>query len=424
MDTVELFQRLSIALAIGLLIGLERGWQAREDREGERSAGLRTHALASLLGAVWGAISNQTGIGGAVALGLAFVVFSAAITLFRYRETSHDGTFGATTVVAAMLAFALGALAVVGDMQAAIAAGVAATGLLALKSSLHGWMRRLTWPELRSGLVLLAMTCIMLPWLPRRAIDPWAAFNPFEIWLLTVMIAAISFAGYMAVKAIGDKAGFAVTGIAGGFASSTAVTVTMARLAREHPEQQRLFVAGALFASATMMVRVLVLVALVNAALLIRLAPSLGVAGAVLASAGAVFMWRAISETESEKSLDLKNPLDLVAVLKFGILLTVVAALAKLATNLAGSAGAYSIAALAGIADVDAITLSMARLDRDRLGPEAAAIAIGIAVAVNMVSKSILSWWTGGGGFGWRLSLASTLAIASGGLALLLVPTL
>jgi len=168
-----------------------------------------------------------------------------------------------------------------------------------------------------------------------------------------------------------------------------AVTVTMARLAREHPEQQRLFVAGALFASA-----------------------------------GAVFMWRAISETESEKSLDLKNPLDLVAVLKFGILLTVVAALAKLATNLAGSAGTYSIAALAGIADVDAITLSMARLDRGRLGPEAAAIAIGIAVAVNMVSKSILSWWTGGGGFGWRLSLASTLAIASGGLALLLVPTL
>ncbi|MGC1861159.1 MAG: MgtC/SapB family protein, partial [Methylocystis sp.] len=149
MDTVELFQRLSVALAIGLLIGLERGWQAREDREGERSAGLRTHALASLLGAVWGAISNQTGIGGAVALGIAFFIFSAAIILFRYRETSHDGTFGATTVMAAMLAFALGALAVVGDMQAAIAAGVAATGLLALKSSLHGWMRRLTWPELR-----------------------------------------------------------------------------------------------------------------------------------------------------------------------------------------------------------------------------------------------------------------------------------
>ena len=307
MDTVELFQRLSIALAIGLLIGLERGWQAREDREGERSAGLRTHALASLLGAVWGAISNQTGIGGAVTLGLAFVVFSAAITLFRYRETGHDGTFGATTVMAAMLAFALGALAVVGDMQAAIAAGVTATGLLALKASLHGWMRRLTWPELRSGLVLLAMTCIMLPWLPRRAIDPWAVFNPFEIWLLTVMIAAISFAGYMAVKAIGEKGGIAVTGIAGGFASSTAVTVTMARLAREHPDQQRLFVAGALFASATTMVKVLALVALVNAALLTRLAPSLGVAGVVLASAGAIFMWRAISETESEKSLDLRE---------------------------------------------------------------------------------------------------------------------
>jgi uncharacterized membrane protein (DUF4010 family) len=231
MDTFELLQRLSVAVAIGLLIGLERGWQAREDLEGERSAGLRTHALAALLGAAWGAISNQTGIGGAVALGLAFLAFSAGIILFRYRETSHDETFGATTVVAAMLAFALGAFAVVGDMQASAAAGVTATGLLALKPVLHAWVRQLTWPELRSGLVLLAMTVIMLPLLPRRAIDPWAAFNPFEIWLLTVMIAAISFVGYMAIKAIGERGGVAVTGIAGGFASSTAVTVTLARLA-------------------------------------------------------------------------------------------------------------------------------------------------------------------------------------------------
>lgn len=149
METTELFRRLTVALAIGLLIGLERGWQAREDEEGERAAGFRTHALAALLGAVWGAISNQTGIGGAVALGLAFAVFSAAIMLFRYREIVHDATFGATTVVAAMLAFALGAFAVVGDVEAAAAAGVATAGLLALKAAAHGWLRRLSWEELR-----------------------------------------------------------------------------------------------------------------------------------------------------------------------------------------------------------------------------------------------------------------------------------
>ena len=160
MDTIELFQRFSIALAIGLLIGLERGWQAREDTEGERAAGVRTLALAALLGAVWAAIALSFGKEGATSLALAFAAFAVAIILFRYRETEHEQSFGATTVVAAMLAFALGAFAVLGDMAAAAAAGVAATGLLAVKALLHSWVARLTWPELRSVLVLLVMSCI------------------------------------------------------------------------------------------------------------------------------------------------------------------------------------------------------------------------------------------------------------------------
>ena len=125
--------------------------------------------------------------GGAIALGLGFIGFSSAIILFRYRETAHDGTFGATTIVAAMLAFALGAFAVLGDVRAAAATGVVVAVLLALKAVLHDWVKRLTWTELRSGLVLLAMTCILLPLLPNRTVDPWAAINPFELWLMTIM---------------------------------------------------------------------------------------------------------------------------------------------------------------------------------------------------------------------------------------------
>jgi len=148
-DTFELIQRLAVALAIGLVIGIERGWKQREEAEGDRAAGLRTHALAGLLGGIWGALALSSGDWGAVALGLAFVVFSATIAAFRYREMEHDKSFGATTVVAAMVAFALGALAVMGDETAAAAAGVAAAMLLALKSALHGWLKRLTWEELR-----------------------------------------------------------------------------------------------------------------------------------------------------------------------------------------------------------------------------------------------------------------------------------
>lgn len=414
METIELFQRLSMALAIGLLIGLERGWQAREDAEGERAAGFRTNALAALLGGVWGAISNQTGIGGAVALGLAFAVFGVAITQFRYRETTHDETFGATTVVAAMLAFALGAFAVVGDMQAAAATGVATAGLLALKTVLHGWLRRVTWPELRSGLALLAMTVMLLPLLPNRAIDPWQAVNPFEIWLMTVMIAVISFFGYIAIKAAGGMGGVAITGIAGGLASSTAVTATMARLAREHPEQQRLFVAGALFSSATMVFRVLAIVALVDIDLLSTLVAPFGAGAAALIVAALAFMRRAATAAPAEKRFEPRNPLDLGVVLKFGALLTAISVLARLATRAAGGAGAFGLAAVSGIADVDAITLSMARLDRAALSAQEAAVAIGVAVAMNTISKAVLTWWIGGTGPGWRISLASALAIAIG----------
>lgn len=414
METIELFQRLSVALAIGLLIGLERGWQARDDAEGERAAGFRTHALAALLGAVWGAISNQTGIGGAVALGLAFVVFAAAIALFRYRETGHDETFGATTVVAAMLAFALGAFAVVGDIRAAAATGVATAGLLALKSLLHGWVQRVTWEELRSGLALLAMTVILLPLLPDRAIDPWQAVNPFEIWLMTILIAVISFFGYVAIKAAGGANGVAITGIAGGLASSTAATVTMAQLAREHPEKQPLFVAGVLFASATMAFRVLGIVAVVNADMLATLAAPFAAAAAVAIVAALLFMRRALSASPDDRRFEPKNPLDLGVVLKFGLLLTAISILVRLVTRVAGSAGAYGLAAISGLADVDAITLSMARLDRAALGLDQAAAAIGVAVAVNTIAKCVLTCWIGGAGPGWRVSFVSALAIAVG----------
>lgn len=422
MDTIEIFQRLSLALAIGLLIGLERGWQAREDPEGERAAGLRTHALAALLGATWGAIALPLGAGGAVALGLAFTVFGASIALFRYRETQHEAIYGATTVVAAMLAFALGAFAALGDMQAAAAAAVATTGLLALKPALHAFLQRVTWAELRSALVLLVMTFIFLPLLPRRAIDPWGAFNPFEIWLMTIMIAGISFIGYVAVRLVGDRRGIAAAGLAGGLASSTAVTLEMGRLAREYPGEERLMTAGALLASGVMCPRLLAVVSLVDPGFAWRLAPPLGAATLVFAGAGFFLAQRPSASPEGEQRLRIDNPLDLGAALKFGALLSLIMILAKLATGAAGSAGAYWLAAISGLADVDAISLSMARLGQLEIGPGPAARAILLAVAVNTVSKAALGWMTGGARMGPRLSLVSALAAAAGLGAHLLVP--
>jgi len=214
LDTFEFIKHLAVALAIGLIIGIERGWKQREEQEGERAAGLRTHALAGLLGGVWGAIARTFGDWGVVALGLAFAVFTASIVLFRLREMQHAKSFGATTVVAAMLAFSLGAFAMV-NIVAAAAAGVATAMLLALKAGLHAWLKRLTWEELRAGLVLLAMTVILLPILPDREMGPLRALNPHEIWLMTVTIAAMSFAGYVAIREAGAEHGVVLSGLAG-----------------------------------------------------------------------------------------------------------------------------------------------------------------------------------------------------------------
>ena len=421
MDTFELFQRLSVSLAIGLVIGLERGWRARQDPEGERAAGLRTHALAGVLGGIWGAIARVGGEGGLVALGLAFATFSAAIAVYRYRETTHDGTFGATTVVAAMLAFALGAFAVLGDVQVAAASGVTVAMLLALKGVLHAWVERLSWVELRSALVLLAMTFVALPLLPNRTVDPWGAINPFALWLMTILIAALSFVGYAAIKLVGARRGVLITGLGGGLVSSTAVTLNMARLAREHPQQRHHLVAGALLASATMMARVLVVTGVVNAALLGRLALPVGLAGAVLAGVALLLLStsRAGEGDDDEGGIEVKNPFEITTVLQFGALLTAVTVLANVATAYAGDLGAYVLAALSGVADVDAITLSMARLGAGPLGTEVAARAIALAVAVNTLAKTVIGWIAGGPEVGWRLAVASALAILAGLLGVL-----
>jgi uncharacterized membrane protein (DUF4010 family) len=405
MNMLDLAFRLGLALAIGFVIGFERGWRERDEEEGQRTAGLRTFTLIGLLGGVLGALSSE---GDRSLLAAAFAILGAVLGVFLWREGQKHEDLSATTFVAALVTFALGAFAVLGDTTIAAGAAVATLLLLANKETLHGWLARITWPELRSGLLLAAMTFIALPLLPDRTIDPWQAINPHEIWLMTILIAAVSFAGYAAVKIAGPQRGLVLAATLGGLVASTAVTLSLARLARASAAHVRMLSGAILAAGAVMLLRVLAVVALLNAPLASALAPVL-LAGAVASGLIAAVLVGGHARQPAGQSSDLvmRNPFEIGEVLRFGALLAVVMAAVALARQAYGDGGLFGVAAISGLADVDALTLSAARLD---VPLTIAADAILIAIAVNTLAKTAYAGFAGGARI-FGLLLASNVVI-------------
>ena len=414
MDQEELFRRLGVSLAVGLLVGLERGWQLREEGEGERTAGLRTYALTGLLGGISAAVAT---VSNPLLLAAALVSFTAAFTLFAWVEATAEGNFSVTGVVAAILTFMIGAYAVLGEPLVAVAAAVAMAILLALKAPLHAWLRQLAWVDVRAVLILLAMTFLLLPVLPNRTIDPWQAINPAEIWLLAILIAGVSFAGYVATRMLGDHTGIAVTAVAGGVTSSTATTLSLARLAREQPQAAHLLAGGILIAGTTMMARVVLIAAGLAPGLMAELWRPALAGGSVLLGASAVLILRDHQHGASPASLSLSNPFDVGNALKLAALIGVIMVLAKVASSATDGKGLLLVAALSGIADVDAIALSMARMAGSTVPITLASDAILIAVGVNTLAKAAVATIAGGRKIAMPVAIPSLLAVTVLGLA-------
>lgn len=419
MEFNELATRLSLALALGFVIGLERGWKERDEPEGQRAAGLRTFSLIGLMGGVFGILSLG---GDRLLISAGFVTTGAVLALFIWRETAREGEYSATTLIAALLTFALGALAVLGDMKLAAGAGVATVALLAHKAALHGFLARLTWQELRSGLLLAAMTFIALPLLPDRAIDPWGAINPHQLWLMTILIAAVSFAGYVAVKLVGPSRGLVMAAALGGLVSSTVVTLTLAGLARSNAARTGLLAGGILASCAVMMGRVLVLAGVVNMPLARALAVPL-IAAALFQAVSAMLLIGRDHRLggHGPDTLIHRNPFLLSEVLKFGAMLAAVMLAAGIAQSIWGGSGLLAVAAISGLADVDALTLSVANM-----GPATATgvIAVLTAIGVNSVAKSIYAWAAGGAAIGLILLGINLAAIAVAVAAHVLLPSM
>ncbi|MED5548435.1 MAG: DUF4010 domain-containing protein [Pseudomonadota bacterium] len=417
MELIETVQRLTAALAIGILVGVVRGWQEREHRDdGIRRAGVRTFGLAGLLGGLAG---HLLALSGPVLPAVLLSLFGGAVIVVRLREVEIVEDFSLAGVTAALAVFVLGAIAVSGDMEIAGAGAVAVAIVLAARRSAHAFLEKLTWLELRAALVLLAMTLIALPLLPNRTIDPWDALNPFELWLLTVMIALISCTGYAAIRIAGPSRGIVFAGAAGGLASSTATTLSFARFAVKTPDNASRLAAGAIIAGALSAGRV----AIIGGALAPQLARPLGLAMApvvVIFLAAAWLLMRRNQSGGKTPGLTLDNPLDLAGVLRFGALLGVVTLASRLLLDWLGAGTLFLVAAVSGLVDVDAITLSTARLAGGEVAAGTAAAAVLLAVAVNMVAKAVLALVAGGRGYGMPLAVVTGLGVLGGaaGLAL------
>ncbi|MDP4032701.1 MAG: DUF4010 domain-containing protein, partial [Pseudorhodobacter sp.] len=378
-----------------------------------RTAGFRTYGLTGLMGGVSGLLAQSFG---ATFIGLVFLAFSAAFATFYWLEARARASASVTSVVAGMLTFLLGALAAVGNVQVAIAAAVAMVVLLALREPLHRWLAALSWVEIRAALILLVMSFLLLPLLPDHALDPWGAVNLHEVWLLAIMIALISFAGYIAVRMFGDRLGILVTAAAGGLASSTATTLTFARLGRTQPASVNLLVGGILISGAVMMLRVGVIASALNVALLGPLWPPLAAAALVLAAIALILIFGIHQSPavggDPVARLTISNPLEVTTSLKLAGFIVVVMLATELVRQAYGNPGVLVVAALSGVADVDAITISMARMD---VAVALATQAILLAVAVNTAAKATMAAWFGGAAIALRVGLASALALMVGG---------
>ncbi len=412
-ELIETFQRLGMALGIGFLLGVERGWRHRDAPEGARAAGLRTHAVIGLAGGVCGALLPVVG---PIAFAALTVAFSGALLVFKVRESQRDNDVSATGTLAALLVFALGAYCMWGDLRVAGAIGVTLVGLMAFKDALHGWLERVTWTELRSALLILGATAVALPLLPDAAVDPWRAINPRELWFLTILVAGASFAGYVFVRVLGGDVGVLAGAAAGALVSSTVVTAELGRRVRARQTTASAAAAAASLAAAVSVSRMGVFVAVAATAAFSEVGAAAG-AGAVVFLAGAWALSRLGAPADKSGAVQaLQSPLDLVSVARFALFLGAIIAIGRVLSDAYGQVGLLPFAATAGVADVDAVALAVGSLVRGGLDHSLGARAILVAVLVNTFSKAAIAAASGGwryGAYYLGVALAATAVAAA-----------
>jgi len=396
-----LIKSLLIAILLGFAIGLQRTMSHIYSKDPEFIAGSRTFALISLLGFLSAWLYKD----------ISFVVIAIAFSLFfllvlsYYMKASLYKKLGITTQVAAIITYFLGIMIYFHLEQYAIFIGVLLIILLELKPRLQKIERSITQTDLNASILLLAMTFLILPILPDEMVDPYKLFNPYKTWMMAVIIATISFVGYIAIKILGNKQGVLLTGMFGGLISSTAVSISLSKMYAVQKKYLHNFAAGITIACTLMYIRVVFEAVVINTEVASHLFLPYGLA----TLSGFLYVYiiykKSIDTSPGiQDEILSKNPLQLSEAIKFGLLFGLIYGVITFVKEDYGDIGVYIVSFLSGITDVDAITLSLSQLQADNKLPVTTSVyGIIIASVVNTSVKLGIVFWMGGRELGLKV---------------------
>jgi len=411
-DPSPLLQQLGISLLLGLLVGMQR------ERTAPGMPGVRTFPLITVFGTLTGALSVTMG-GWLVAAGMLAVV--AVVSYANFSRLKHaDADPGTTTEMASLLMYAVGAYLAIGPLVVGVVVGGGVAVLLHLKPQMHHFVERLGENDLRAMMQFVLITCIILPVLPNRTFGPLKVFNPFETWLIVVLIVGLGLGGYIAWKFFGRNAGIVLGGVLGGLISSTATTVSYARQAQLDRRTMEPAAIVIMIASTVAFVRVLLAAAVVSESFAHQTAGPLMIM-ALLALVPCLVLWFR-NGRHSPEAPPQQNPTHLKSAIVFAVMYAAVLWALAAARHYVGDPRAvYAVAAISGLTDMDAITLSTARMSLAQ--PELAATGwrlVVVAAVANLFGKTLLAGALGG--LRMMLFIAALFAVpALGGFALLVL---
>jgi uncharacterized membrane protein (DUF4010 family) len=400
-----------VALGIGTLIGLER----QQSESAGSFAGIRTFSLIALLSALTQLFFPSL-------MPIVLGMFLLLLVVAYVSKIVLEGDVGMTTAIAAILTFVYGAMAVHSDegLTLAVVLGTVTAALLAVKDPMHDLAGRIGPTELRATLKFLIVALVVLPLLPDEELDALLGLNPRFVWLMVVFVSGLGFLGYVLTKLLGPEKGIGVTGLLGGFVSSTATAMAMAQHARHRPELAGICAFATAVASVAMFPRVLILVAVVDPALVGSLAVPLGAMTVVGGLLSLLLLLRL--RADRTPPIDLDNPFRVRPALLFGALFAGVLLAVDLLNVVFGHAGVYGSAILAGTVDANAITLTLSKLASDgEIVESVAVVGIVLAVVVNTLVKIGIVWAFGTSRLGWLVTgiLGATALVGVGTVSLL-----